>query len=56
MIKPFKYVVQPVAVEVDESGRPTREVIGQAVDLYTPDQVVDFIITIETQLASAAEE
>jgi hypothetical protein len=53
--KPFKYVVTPVAVEVDDDGRVSREIVGEAKALYTPAQVFEFVSQVEAQLAGTEE-
>lgn len=56
MLKPFKYLIRPIAVEVGQDGRVVGEVEGSVAALYTPEQVAEFIATIEEHLGEPVEE
>jgi hypothetical protein len=51
MIEPFKYIIQPVAIERDDGGRVTREIPGEMVSVYNAEQAVEAITEFEQQLA-----
>lgn len=47
MIEPFKYLIQPVAVERGENGRVVREMPGEVIAVYNADQAVEAIREFE---------
>jgi hypothetical protein len=55
-IEPFKYLVQPVAIERDQDGHITREVAGETVAVYSLEQATALIERFELELAARTEE
>lgn len=52
-IRPFKYLLQAVAVEVDnDSGRLLREIPAEPVTVYSAEQAVEVIEGIEKQIVA----
>lgn len=49
-IEPFKYLVQPVAVERDDNGRVVREMPAEVVSVYSAEQAVQAITEFESTL------
>jgi hypothetical protein len=56
MIEPFKYLIQPVAVERGEDGRIVREIIGETVSVYNIDKAVELIREFEEQINNLEQE
>lgn len=53
MIRPFKYLLQAVAVEQDdETGRLTREIPSEPVVVYSAEQAAETILEIERGIAA----
>jgi len=50
MLEPFKYLLQPVALERDQDGQIIREVPGETMHLYTLEQLAGAVEQWETQL------
>ena len=53
MLELLKVVVQPVAIERDPDGRVTGEKLGEAVSLYTPDSLVEFVAKLRQEIEAA---
>lgn len=54
-IEPFKYLLQPVALERDpETGRIVRELPGETLAVYSAAQAAEVIAEFETQLEAQA--
>jgi hypothetical protein len=56
MIEPFKYLIQPVALERDPDGHIVREVSAEPVAVYSLEQAVALIERFELELAAHAEK
>jgi hypothetical protein len=57
MIEPFKYLVQPVALERDgTTGRAVRELPGSTVTVYDAEQAAQAIVEFELQLGQLQQE
>lgn len=56
MIEPFKYMIQPVALERDESGRVIREIPGEILSVYSAEKAAEAIESFEEQLARLVSE
>jgi hypothetical protein len=56
MIEPFKYLIQPVAIERDENGRILREIPGEILSVYSATQAETAIKEFETQLDQLNEQ
>lgn len=50
MIEPFKYLLQPVALERNGTGRVVREVPGETLSVYSADEAADAIRKFEQAL------
>jgi len=46
-IEPFKYLIQPVAIERGEDGRITRELPGETLSVFNVDDAVKLITEFE---------
>lgn len=56
MIEPFKYLLQPVALERDpDTGRAVREMPGQVLTVYDAAEAADAIARFELELAALIE-
>lgn len=55
MPEPFKYLIQPVAIERDENGQVRREIPGEVLSVYSLEQAVEAITTFEEQLKKLSE-
>lgn len=49
-VEPFKWLLQPVCVERDESGRVTREIPGEILQVFSAAQAVEAIDEFEAKL------
>jgi hypothetical protein len=56
LIEPFKYLIQPVAIERDESGRITGEKPAQVLVVYSAAEAVTAIEQFEQELHRLNEE
>jgi hypothetical protein len=56
MIEPFKYLIQAVCVERDESGRIVAEKTGEILHVYSAAQAVEAITEFEAQLERLGKE
>jgi hypothetical protein len=54
VIEPFKYLIQPVAIERGEDGRIVREVPGETVSVYSAEQALQLVEQFEAQLVEHA--
>jgi hypothetical protein len=52
-LEPFKYIVQPVALERDEDGKVVREVPAEPVSAYSVEQVLELVRAFEDQLTAS---
>ena len=50
MIEPFKYLLQPVAIERNDEGRIVREMPGEVIAVYSREQAVEAIEMFENKL------
>jgi hypothetical protein len=55
MIEPFKYLIQPVALERDEGGQIKREVPGEVISVYSVAQAMEAITEFETLIEQQRE-
>lgn len=56
-VRPFKYLLQAVAIEVDDdTGKLVREVYSETVTVYDAEQAAKAITEIEEQIAAAGVE
>jgi len=55
MLEPFKYLIQPVAVERDADGRVVREIPGETRPAYTLEQIAALVELFEAQIAEYNE-
>jgi hypothetical protein len=51
-LEPFKYLVQPVAIERDDNGRIAREVPGETLNFYEIAAIPEALRQFEQQLAT----
>jgi histidinol dehydrogenase len=51
MIQPFKFIVQAVLLETDETGKPVGEHIAEPVALYGKEALRDWAETFDEKLA-----
>jgi hypothetical protein len=49
----IKVLVQPVALERDENGRIVGEKVGEAVALFTPEQLPEYVAQLREQIEAA---
>lgn len=49
-VEPFKYMIQPVAIERDDAGQIRREIPGEVVSVYSLTQAIEAITMFEEQL------
>jgi hypothetical protein len=56
MIEPFKYLIQPVAVERDEAGRIVAERPAQTLAVYSAAEAVQAIEQFEQELQNYNKE
>lgn len=56
MIEPFKYLIQPVAIERDDTGRVTREMPGEVFNVFSAAQAAEAIVEFEAQIEKLNEE
>ena len=55
-VEPFKYLIQPVAIERDESsGRVTREIPGEVLTVFTAEDAQRAVTEFEATLAQLTE-
>lgn len=52
-LRPFKFVVQAVALEIDDDGAPVGERIADPVTLYGLEAMRDFADSFAGELAAA---
>jgi hypothetical protein len=50
MIKPFKFIVQTVLLELDVDGNPIGEKLSEPSVLYGVDAVREFLVELEKQI------
>lgn len=50
MIEPFKYLIQPVAIERSEEGVIVREIPAETIAVYSLEQATQAIETFEANL------
>jgi len=46
-------IVQPVAIERDPDGQVTGEKVGEAVSLYTPESLADYVAKLRAEIEAA---
>ena len=51
LIEPFKYLIQPVAIERDETGRVIAERAGEVVTVFTAEDAARAVTEFEATLA-----
>jgi len=56
VIEPFKYLIQPVALERDEHGRVIAERIAQPVTAYNLTQVTKVVYDFEQEIERLNQE
>jgi hypothetical protein len=56
MLEPFKYLIQPVAIDRDQDGNIIREVAGETVAVYSLQQATALIERFELELAAQTEK
>lgn len=49
-VEPFKYLIQPVALERGEDGKVLRERPAEVISVYSADQAVQAITEFEQQI------
>lgn len=49
----LKIMVQPVAIERDPDGRIVGEKVGEAVALFTPEQLIEYVEKLREEIDSA---
>jgi hypothetical protein len=54
-IEPFKYMIQPVAIERDDAGQVRREIPGEVLNVYSLAQAMEAITAFEQQLKQMTE-
>lgn len=54
-VEPFKYLIQPVAVERGDDGRVLREVPAEVIAVYNQDQAVEAILGFEKHLLEQSQ-
>jgi hypothetical protein len=55
-VEPFKYLLQPVAVERDDkTGRIIREMPGEVIAVFSASQAVEAIAEFEKQIVQLTE-
>jgi ADP-dependent phosphofructokinase/glucokinase len=52
-IELLKVLVQPVAIERDEDGRIIGEKVGEAIALFTPEQISEYVDQLREQIDQA---
>lgn len=52
-LKPLKFMVQAVVLELDEAGAIIGERVSEPLAVYTAEQLAEFVETFEAQLAAA---
>lgn len=55
MIEPFKYLLQPVALERNGTGRVLREVPAEIVIVYNAEQAAEAIANFEAEIVKFNE-
>jgi hypothetical protein len=53
MIEPFKYMIQPIAIERDADGNIVREIPAEIVSAYSLAQAAELIGKFEEQLKAS---
>jgi hypothetical protein len=53
MLKTFKYLVQPVLLDLNDEGEPFREIPGEVASLFNREQIEEFISNVENRVAEA---
>jgi len=51
MIEPYKYLLQPVAIERDQDGRIVAERVAQVITVFNAEEAARAVIEFEASLA-----
>jgi hypothetical protein len=52
-LQPLKFIVQAVALELNDDGNVVGERVSEPVALYRPEDVIDFVQSFPERLAAA---